>query len=93
MRGAFTGEQGASVELAEWRRGDPDRECGCSNMAKEQDLGAQEVVCWYPRAEMEEAELKHRDDTAPQLQPLINTEFLYHGSSEDGTEAVTKAIP
>ncbi|KAK4830019.1 hypothetical protein QYF61_008282 [Mycteria americana] len=77
LRDAFVRERGLRSELAEARREDLEIECGRCGLSKERELADGGVAGPYPWEEMERAKCQHDERTAPQLSPLLKTEFQY----------------
>ncbi|KAK4806487.1 hypothetical protein QYF61_013980 [Mycteria americana] len=93
LRDAFVRVCELWSELAEARREDLVRECGHCGLSKERELADGGVAGHYPWEEMERAKSQHDERTAPQLRPLIKTEFQYEGGTDTVPEIITKEIP
>ncbi|KAK4814008.1 hypothetical protein QYF61_004638 [Mycteria americana] len=92
LRDAFVRERELWSALAEARREDLESECGHCGLSKERELADGGVAGHYPWEEMERAKCQH-ERTAPQLRPLIKTEFQYEGGADTVPEIITKEIP
>ncbi|KAK4818549.1 hypothetical protein QYF61_014685 [Mycteria americana] len=92
LRDAFVRECELWSALAEARREDLESECGRCGLCKERELVDGGVAGHYPWEEMERAKCQH-ERTAPQLRPLIETEFQYEGGADTAPEIITKEIP
>ncbi|KAK4819989.1 hypothetical protein QYF61_017368 [Mycteria americana] len=90
---AFVRERELWSELAEARREDLESECGHCGLSKERELADRGVAGHYPWEEMEQAKCQLDERTAPQLRPLLKTEFQYEGSTNTTLEIITKEIP
>ncbi|KAK4806115.1 hypothetical protein QYF61_005487 [Mycteria americana] len=88
LRDAFVREHELRSELAEARREDLVSECGRCGLFKEREMADRDG--WE---EMERAKCQHDERSAPQLRPLIKTEFQYEGCADTAPEIVTKEIP
>ncbi|KAK4819990.1 hypothetical protein QYF61_017369 [Mycteria americana] len=95
LRDTFVRECDLQSELAEAQREDLESECGHSSLSKEHELvdGGRGVAGHYPWEEMEQAKCQLDERTAPQLRPLLKTEFQYEGSTNTTLEIITKEIP
>ncbi|KAK4829694.1 hypothetical protein QYF61_006069 [Mycteria americana] len=93
LRDAFVRECELWSELAEARREDLESECGHCGLSKERELVDRGVAGHYPWEEMEQAKRQLDERTAPQLRPLIKTEFQYEGGADTAPEIITKEIP
>ncbi|KAK4807478.1 hypothetical protein QYF61_020115 [Mycteria americana] len=93
LRDAFVRERELWSALAEARREDLESECGHCGLSKERELADGGVAGRYPWEEMERAKCQHDERTAPQLRPLIKTEFQYEGGADTAPEIITKEIP
>ncbi|KAK4823507.1 LOW QUALITY PROTEIN: hypothetical protein QYF61_002983 [Mycteria americana] len=93
LRDAFVRERELWSVLAEARREDLESECGHCGLSKERELADGGVAGRYPWEEMERAKCQHDERTAPQLCPLIKTEFQYEGGADTAPEIITKEIP
>ncbi|KAK4806306.1 hypothetical protein QYF61_008492 [Mycteria americana] len=92
LRDAFVRERELRWALAEARREDLVSECGRCGLFKEREMADRGVADHYPWEEMERAKCQH-ERTAPQLRPLIKTEFPYEGGADTAPEIITKEIP
>ncbi|KAK4818852.1 hypothetical protein QYF61_020071 [Mycteria americana] len=92
LHNAFVRECELWLELEEARREDLESECGRCGLSKEREMADRGVAGHYPWEEMEQAKCQH-ERTAPQLCPLIKTEFQYEGGADTAPEIITKEIP
>ncbi|KAK4827699.1 hypothetical protein QYF61_020977 [Mycteria americana] len=93
LRDAFVRERGLRWALAEARREDLESQCGHCGLSKERELADRGVAGRYPWEEMGQEKRQHDERTAPQLSPLLKTEFQYEGGADTAPEVITKEIP
>ncbi|KAK4828041.1 hypothetical protein QYF61_023079 [Mycteria americana] len=93
LRDAFVRERGLRWALAEAQREDLESQCGHCGLSKERELADRGVAGRCPWEEMGQEKRQHDERTAPQLSPLLKTEFQYEGGADTAPEVITKEIP